>query len=148
MDARFNREELSNRIRRIGEHKTDITIYNKDVNSLITNYVSKFGERTLIYFDPPYFKKGKQLYMNYFSLSDHKRIEKLIREKVDCAWLITYDDSPEIVRIYNGYEIRQFDLNYSVANKRVASELMIFPPNNKCPRNEDLLKNNVCINLR
>lgn len=148
LDVRFNREALAERVEAIGKRKSDITVYNKDVNSLIVNYVNKFGDKTLIYFDPPYFEKGKQLYMNYFSLEDHKRIEKLISEHVHCNWMITYDNAPEIVRIYDGYEIKQYDLNYSVAQKRVASELIIFPSREICPTNADLLENNICINLR
>lgn len=148
LDVRFNRDALAERVEAIGKRKSDITVYNKDVNSLIDKYAPQFGEKTLIYFDPPYFEKGKQLYMNYFSLEDHKRIEELIREKVNCLWMITYDNAPEIVRIYDGYEIRQFDLNYSVAKKRVASELIIFPSREVCPSNDDLIEKKICINLR
>ena len=137
LNARFNREALAERIKEIGKRKKDITIYNKDVNSLISKYVPKFGKNTFIYFDPPYYEKGKQLYMNYFSLNDHKRIKELIRNKVDCFWTITYDDVPEIIKIYDGYEIRKFDLNYSVAQKKVASELIIFPSKEVSPSNED-----------
>lgn len=129
LDARFNREALVGRISNIAERREDISVYNKDVNSLIFKYVPKYGDKTLIYFDPPYFEKGKQLYMNYFSEKDHKRIEKSIRENVKCDWLITYDDAPEIVHIYDKYMIKRYDLNYSVAKKRIASELMIFPEN-------------------
>lgn len=148
LDARFNREDLAKRVAEIGKRKTDISIYNKDVNSLIINYVPKYGDKTLIYFDPPYFEKGKQLYMNYFSLPDHERIEHLIREHVSCNWMITYDNVPEIVRIYDGYIVKQYDLNYSVAKKRVASELIIFPNNSYCPTNDELEKDDICINLR
>ena len=148
LDARFNREALAERVAEIGKRKANISIYNKDVKSLIINYVPKYGKKTLLYFDPPYFEKGKQLYMNYFSLSDHERIERLIREHVSCNWMITYDNAPEIMRIYDGYNVKQYDLNYSAAKKRVASELIIFPTNGYCPTNTELEKKDICINLR
>ncbi|NBK94430.1 DNA adenine methylase [bacterium 1XD21-13] len=148
LDARFNRDALAERVLKIGKRKADISIYNKDVNSFIINYVPKYGNKTLIYFDPPYFEKGKQLYMNYFSLSDHERIERLIREHVSCNWMITYDNAPEIVRIYDGYNVKQYDLNYSVAKKRIASELIVFSTNGYCPTNDELEKEDICINLR
>lgn len=148
LDVRFNREVLAERIRKIGLRKQDITVYNKDVNSLIVKYVSQFGNKTLIYFDPPYFEKGKQLYMNYFRLSDHERIEKLIRQHVTCNWMITYDNTPEIVKIYNGYDIRQYDLKYSVAKKRVASEIIIFPHGGMCPTKAEMRQRKIDINLR
>lgn len=148
LDVRFNREALAGRIRDIGLRKRDITVYNKDVNSLIVNYVPRFGNRTLIYFDPPYFEKGKQLYMNYFNLADHERIENLIRQHVTCNWMITYDNAPEIVRIYNGYDIKQYDLNYSVAKKRVASEIIIFPNGGMWPTEDEMRQREIAINLR
>lgn len=148
LDVRFNREALANRIIKIGERKADISVYNKDVNSLIINYVPKYGDKTLIYFDPPYFEKGKQLYMNYFALDDHERIERLIREHVKCDWMITYDNAPEIVKIYDGYNVKKYDLNYSVSKKRVASELIILPKGVYCPTNDELKETKININLR
>lgn len=148
IDARFNKEELAKRIEDIGKRKQDISLYNKDVNSLVINYLQKYGSKTMVYFDPPYFAKGKELYMNYFKLEDHKRIEKLIREYVHCNWMITYDNEPEIVNIYDGYEIRQYDLNYSVADKRIASELIIFPKKQMWPTEAEMNNKKIAINLR
>jgi len=148
MDARFNREDLAERVSKIGKRRSDISVYNKDVNSLITKYLYKYGNKTLIYFDPPYFAKGKQLYMNYFTLPDHKRIEKLIRDKVKCNWIITYDNAPDILKIYNNYNVKQYDLNYSVSQKRLASELIIFPSNVNCPINKELEEKKIYINIR
>lgn len=64
------------------------------------------------------------MYSNYFVYEDHKNLEKIIRN-LDVKWLLTYDDNPEIRKIYKDYEIKQFDINYSVAKQRTASEIMI-----------------------
>ncbi len=96
MDVRFNREDLINRILCIAERKKDIKHYNKDINSFIVRYVPLYEDNALVYFDPPYYKKGKQLYMNFFTHEDHVRIESAIRELVNCDWIITYDDALEI----------------------------------------------------
>ena len=37
-------------------------------------------EKTLFYFDPPYYKKGKDLYINFYEHQDHLQISKLISE--------------------------------------------------------------------
>ena len=148
IDARFNKKDLANRIYAIGKRKRDISVYNKDVNSFIKNYAPKYEERALIYFDPPYFEKGKELYMNFFSYNDHKRIEEAIKESVKCKWIVTYDDVKEITDIYDGYLIKKYDLSYSAASKRVASELMIFPDSTTCPTIEELQQNKICINFR
>ena len=52
------------------------------------------------------------------------------------------------MRIYDGYNVKQYDLNYSAAKKRVASELIIFPTNGYCPTNTELEKEDIYINLR
>lgn len=148
LDARFNKSNLINRIIKIAKKKDSIHIYNKDVSSLIKNYLPKYEDNAFIYFDPPYFKKGKQLYLNFFDYKDHVRIEKMINELVNCDWIITYDDVPEISNIYKNYELRYFDLNYSAAEKRRASEIIIFSNMNMIPQKRILEEKKIYINLR
>lgn len=147
LDARFNREDLIFRIKKIAENKSKIHLYNKDIKSFLENYVSKYEENAFIYFDPPYFNKGKQLYLNFFNYNDHIRIEKLIADIVNCDWIITYDDEPEIEKIYEKYCIKKIELNYSVAKKRKAKELIIFKSDSSIPDINELIKSNISINL-
>lgn len=121
MDARFNRNSLATKILEIVERKNDITIFNLDIKDFVKHIPSG---NVFVYLDPPYYEKGKQLYSNYFVYEDHKNLEKIIRN-LDVKWLLTYDDNPEIRKIYKDYEIKQFDINYSVAKQRTASEIMI-----------------------
>lgn len=148
MDVRFNREDLIKRIQCIAERKKDIKLYNKDINSFIMRYVPLYEDNALIYFDPPYYQKGKQLYMNFFTYEDHVRIESTIREYVNCDWIITYDDALEIEKIYRDYALYLYDLNYSVSVKCKASELMIFGRGIIPPTDEELQFCKVRINLR
>lgn len=148
MDARFNREALIERIIKIANRKKYIHIYNKDVSSFIQNYLPKYERNAFVYFDPPYFGKGKQLYLNFFSYDDHVRIERMINNQVNCDWVITYDDVQEIADIYQNHILRRFDLNYSAAVKRKASEIIIFKRLNMIPSVEQLEKNGICVNLR
>ena len=121
IDARFNREDLISRIENIAFRKKDIRLYNQDITTFIEHYVPLYSEKAMIYFDPPYFKKGKQLYMNFFEFEDHKRIERVIRNSVKCDWIVTYDDAQEIREIYSSYPVMLYDLNYSVSKKCKAS---------------------------
>ena len=148
LDARFNKEGLIKRIISIAKKKQRIHLYNKDIESFIKNYAPQFFDNALIYFDPPYFGKGNQLYMNYFTETDHSRIEKLIREHVNCDWIITYDDAPEIAHIYEDYQVMRYDLNYSVAEKKSASEIILFSENIVIPQNTELINSGININLR
>lgn len=147
LDARFNREDLIFRIKKIAENKSKIHLYNKDIKSFLENYVPKYEENAFIYFDPPYFNKGKQLYLNFLNYNDHIRIEKLIGDTVNCDWIITYDDEPEIEKIYEKYCIKRIELNYSVAKKRKSKELIIFESSSSVPDINELMNNNISVNL-
>ena len=148
LDARFNRSNLIKRINDIAKLKNRIHLYNKDIKSFILNYLPNFERNALIYFDPPYYKKGKQLYLNFFSHEDHVRIKNLINESVNCDWIITYDDTPEIISIYDGFVRRKFDLTYSASTRRNASELIIFKNEEMIPKKIDLKLKGIDINLR
>ena len=148
MDARFNREDLVERIVKVASRKKHIHLYNKDANSFIQNYLPKYQQNAFVYFDPPYFEKGKQLYLKFFSYDDHVRLERMINTQVNCDWVITYDDVQEIADIYQNHILRRFDLNYSAAVKRKASEIIIFRRQNMIPTDSQLQQNRICMNLR
>lgn len=148
MDARFCRDDSIGRIKNISKLKKKIHLYNKDVSSFVQNYLPKYDKNAFVYFDPPYLGKGKQLYLNFFSYNDHVRIEKMINNQVNCDWVITYDDVQSIADIYKNHVLRRFDLNYSVAVKRQASEIIIFKNAGMIPSVEQLEMEGVFVDLR
>lgn len=148
INARYNKEELIKRIRKIAAKKSNIKVYNKEVVSFIERILPAYGEDTLVYFDPPYYSKGHELYKNFFDKKDHARIADLILNHVDSNWIITYDDTPEIIKLYQNQCLRRFDLNYSVANTGKNSEVMIFNNIDFCPSNGELINKKININLR
>ena len=85
--------------------------------------------------------------MNFFDYEDHVRIEKLISNMVNCDWVITYDNEPEIERIYYKHYIRKFELNYCVAKKRKGQELLIFKNEFMIPDTALIRENSSCINI-
>lgn len=148
IDVRFDKEALIAKIGAIAEHRQNITIYNKDIISLLRNYAHGFGNNVFFYFDPPYYNKGQKLYKNFFSHRDHQRIRDVIAQEIAEQWIITYDDVEEIDKLYADFARRRFDLVYSAANKGTASELMIFSDIHSCPTQKQLDDNNIKINLR
>jgi len=148
MDVRFNRQHLIERIEKIAEKKENIILYNKDIRSFVCNYLPKFQDNALVYFDPPYYNKGKQLYLNFFDHNDHVDIENLIRNSVLCDWILTYDDAFEIEKIYSSSKIYKFDLSYSATERRMANELMMFKNTISVPNEMELNEKNIKINLR
>ena len=74
--------------------------------------------------DPPYYNKGKSLYTNFYDHEDHVCISEKLNS-TSIPWLLTYDNTIEIRKIYESCNQYHFDINYSVANKRKGTELLI-----------------------
>lgn len=147
IDARFNKQELIKRINRISQYRKRIKLYNKDIRSFVQQVITRNQHNSFIYFDPPYFVKGKKLYINYFSPNDHIEIMNAISENVTCKWLMTYDDEESISKMYEAYLQKKYNLNYSLANKGKSSELMIFSSDELCPSNSELEESGIKIVL-
>lgn len=137
LDARFGRERLVSRIAGIVSHKNNIHLYNKDFESFMNKYLPRYGDNVFIYIDPPYYEKGKQLYLNFYTHEDHLRIERLVRN-LDQDWVMTYDNVDAIRSIYKDYYLRSIRLNYSAGTHRAANEIMIFNRQEMIPDNHDL----------
>lgn len=148
LDVRFDKETIIAKIELIAKERERITVYNKDIISLLRNYVSRLGDNLFFYFDPPYYNKGQKLYKNFLTPQDHKRICDVITNEITSHWIITYDDVSQIAEMYSDYEIRHFDLTYSAANKGIASELMFFSDIACCPTKRQLDDNGIKINFR
>lgn len=148
LDARFNKDKLISKIIKIADDKKCITVYNKDIISLLCNCVPRIDGNMFFYFDPPYYNKGQKLYKNFLEHEDHQKIHDVIVNKINAPWIITYDDVTEIAELYNDYAVRKYDLTYSAANKGIASELMIFSDIRGCPTSKQLVENEIKINLR
>ena len=147
IDARFNRDVLIEKVRKIAKYKTHIKLYNKEIESFIIHYLPKYQNSAFIYFDPPYYNKGKELYKNFLVHDDHVRISNLIKN-IECSWMVTYDDVNEIRELYNEYICKRFDLAYSLANSGKKTEIMLLCKDKLWPNDEELKTNKIRINIR
>lgn len=138
IDARFNKSELINRVKRIATYRKKIHFYNHDIRSFIHSYVPTYRDHAFIYLDPPYYKKGRYLYKNYFTNQDHQDIHSLLTT-LNCPWMVTYDNTPEILDIYQDMKAWQFDLIYGVANSGLNSELLFISNSNLLPSSSDTI---------
>lgn len=148
MDVRFHQEHLADRIREIANRKAQIRIYNKDINSFLLNYAPRYSKNALIYFDPPYYEKGRELYMNFLQHKDHVRIKSQIERLEGADWVITYDDCPEILELYHDHICKRMSWNYSAATKRFVDEIIIFQNSKMIPSQEELHIRKVHTSLR
>lgn len=130
IDARYNKKELISRIERIAQYKDKIELYNSDAVELVKSLRNKLPQKSLFYFDPPYYAKGKDLYLNYYGDNDHQQIANEISKVCDQKWIITYDDVKPIQKLYSNFRKKHFNLSYSAGpfNKQ-GKEIMIFSDN-------------------
>jgi DNA adenine methylase len=129
LDARFNRQELAARVRRIARCRSKITVMNLDASELIAN-VQQISEnnRPLLYIDPPYYRKGRDLYYDYYNPGDHSKLrDAIVRLDPQVLWVVSYDAEAEILALYRGFQSFRYDLSYSARNGRVGNEVMFLP---------------------
>lgn len=129
IDARYNKDDLIRRIKRIAQYKERIEIYNLDARILVRRLSKVLSSKTLFYFDPPYHIKGKDLYLNYYCDKDHKKIAELINTLKKQKWIITYDNTALIRELYREYRKSVYSLKYSASKPKIGEEIMIFSNN-------------------
>lgn len=125
LDCRFNKLGLIDKIRKISFSADCIELHNLDAIEFIEKVIKKQDKnRAFIFFDPPYYGKGKDLYTNFFDREDHGNLFVKINALNDYKWIVTYDNCQEIIDLYKEYYPRVYSLNYSLATKKKATELL------------------------
>lgn len=132
IDARFNKDELIERITSIAKVKEKISLYNLDAELFLTEIDRRNFTNALSYIDPPYFVKGKRLYDNFYEENDHSRISELLKQ-LKTPWMLSYDDHFQIRKIYADHRITEIDLVYSAAKKMKGQEVLFFSRNIEIP---------------
>lgn len=126
IDCRFNKETSIKKINDIYERRNDITLYRKDANKLVDIIQNRFNPKnTFIFFDPPYYTQGQNLYLSFINKNKHLQLRQSIDKLDEFHWILTYDAAPQIADIYhdnnNKYE---YGLNYSANTKKKATEFL------------------------
>ena len=132
MDCRFNREDLIRRITRVARYRERIHLTNLDALEFLNRCERTLPKNAVLFIDPPYFAKGSSLYTSFYKPADHAVLaEKVMTLK--CPWVVTYDDVPEIRALYKERRQYNFDINYSLQEKRIGSELLVVSKGLKVP---------------
>ncbi|MDP2684363.1 MAG: DNA adenine methylase [bacterium] len=131
IDCRFNKEELIDRIRFIAIHKKHIHVKNMDALDLLRK-IEKTKD-TIFYFDPPYYLKGPSLYMNHYNHEDHERVSKEIKKIKNAKWIVSYDNTPEIKKMYSRCNKTEYEIFHTAYNARVGKEILLFSKNLTIP---------------
>lgn len=135
LGCRFNKKALIRRIEKIAQYKNKIHVSGIDALKLIEK-TEKESEATnsIFYFDPPYYLKGESLYMNHYEKDDHVAVGEAIKNIKGLRWIVSYDDHPQIKKIYKNCKSKKHILHHSAHGSRIGKETLFFSPGLIVPR--------------
>jgi DNA adenine methylase len=134
IDARYNAHELVQRIVAIASMRNRISLTRKDALKFLRSGVDKWPERTLIYCDPPYYVKGRDLYYDFYQPEDHAEVASFVTDEINRQkWVVSYDNVPAIRALYSGFRRLVYSVGYSARDARKGTEVMFFCDDLKVP---------------
>lgn len=127
LDCRFNKADLIRRIQRISRERERIEIHHQDTLQFINDNQDRLSDNhAFMYLDPPYYQKGKSLYLNSYSHEDHIALRDALSDLQNLKWLVSYDNVPQINQIYEGFRCTEHQLSYTLQVKRKTNEFFVF----------------------
>jgi DNA adenine methylase len=138
IDARFSRMNLIARVEAIAFHRDRIRVSNLDAEAFIRGALTGMPRKSLVYLDPPYFKKAERLYLNHYTPDDHARLAKVIQREIKIPWVVSYDGAPEILEHYRTRQFFLYDLQYNAAKAYKGREAFFFSDKVRIPRESEI----------
>lgn len=133
IDARFNKKTLAKRIRAIADRRHRIEFHELDALDFLEEHIAPKGRKAFVYLDPPYFQKGSCLYLNHYQPRDHSLVSECVLKQSDVRWVMSYDDSSAIRKIYDSCAIVEMELLHTARTTRKSKEILIIPPGMDLP---------------
>ena len=124
LDCRFNRDALTQKIRRIALYRDQVRLHRMDARLYMRSVLKRLPAHALVNVDPPYYAAGPELYTNAYQHKDHVVLAKTVRA-MPHRWMLTYDDAAEIRTLYAGMPQYRKSLTYYAQVKRSAAELLV-----------------------
>jgi len=139
LDARFNRDDLKRRIRKIARYAGRIKLYQMDALEFTRTVVPTLGRNTFVFYDPPYIEAGgRGLYLNEYEVRDHQRLASHVL-RLKQPWIATYDYGAIQHGIYKDQRRIVYDLEYVSHERYKGREVLFLSDRLNVPRIPDLL---------
>ncbi|MGY8681530.1 DNA adenine methylase [Bradyrhizobium sp. UFLA05-153] len=135
IDARFNKDGLMERIESIAKMRKRINLTSMDACTFLRSKANDWPPKTLVYLDPPYFAKGRDLYYDYYHPSDHAQVAAEVPKTLGHKhWIVSYDNVPTVRTLYSSYQQLVYRIGYSARDSREGMEIMFFSDSLKVPK--------------
>lgn len=134
IDARYNAAELVTRIQAVARMGGRIALSKMDAVAFLTEGADRWPPKTLVYLDPPYYAKGRDLYYDFYDHDDHAAVADVVQGKLSRQhWIVSYDNADPICAMYAERRRAVYSIGYSARDTRRGSEVMFFSDRLKAP---------------
>jgi DNA adenine methylase len=133
IDARFNARDLVQRIEAIARVRSRIEFHQLDAVDFLNEVMPKLPAKSLVYLDPPYYVKGRDLYLHHYSHEDHVKVARRVARIKSKNWIVSYDNATEIQTLYSQYRSIVYGLSYSAQERYKGAEVMFFSNDLRIP---------------
>lgn len=113
----FDIRKLFCLIKELESRMANVIVENQDFQTLIRHYDRPDA---FFYLDPPYYST-EDMYAVDFGWEDHVRLRDTL-EGVRGKFLLSYNDCPEIRKLYEGYDMFDFSRTHSMAQRYEAGK--------------------------
>jgi DNA adenine methylase len=122
INARYDAKKLIDQIECLQTYKQAISVFNEDALQFAKDRIS--SPRRFTYLDPPYYVKGRKLYRNFYRHEDHVSIADFLSQHRSSAWVVSYDNAPQICAVYASFGSAEYNLQYSAGPASSGVEVM------------------------